>query len=81
MMKLPVIIEQLSLQNQIEQFINSNTMHGLTCMDSIIEFCSFNNIDVETAAAAILSNQNLVERLRIEAESLNFLEKQARLPI
>jgi hypothetical protein len=51
----------------------------LSYMDAIVWWCEKNEMEVETAAKLI--NGVIKERLRVEAEDLNYLEKPARLPL
>jgi len=51
----------------------------LTYMDAITWWCDENEFEIETAAKLI--NVNIKEKIRYEAEELNFLEKPNRLPI
>jgi len=52
---------------------------GISYMDAIVWWCENNEVEVE--AAAKLCNIVIREKIRYEAEELNFLEKPARLPI
>lgn len=51
----------------------------LSYMDAITWWCDKNEYEIETAAKLI--NTNIKEKLRFEAQELNFLEKSARLPV
>jgi hypothetical protein len=48
-------------------------------MDAIVWYCEKNEMEIEVAAK--LCNNVIKEKLRYEAEELNFLERPARLPI
>jgi hypothetical protein len=48
-------------------------------MDAVLYYCESNNMEPETAGSLI--NGKLKQRIREEAEVLNFLPKTARLPI
>lgn len=48
-------------------------------MDAIVWYCEKNEMEIEVAAK--LCNTVIKEKLRYEAEELNFLEKPARLPL
>lgn len=50
-------------------------------IDAVIYHCEKNGIDIETIASIIKTNENMKEKLRIEAEDLNILPRRARLPI
>lgn len=60
----------------IEETVKS---HRLSYMDAIVWWCEKNEIEIETAAK--LCNGVIKEKLRYEAQELNFLEKPNRLPI
>lgn len=62
---------------EIERLVST---YNLEYMDAVIHFCEKNNIEVETAASIIRSNLKIKSRLQLEAESLNFLPKSAKLP-
>lgn len=53
--------------------------HRLSYMDAIIWWCEQNEMEIETAAK--LCNGVIKEKLRYEAQELNFMEKPNRLPI
>lgn len=53
--------------------------HRLSYMDAIIWWCE--NYEMEIEVAAKLCNGVIKEKLRYEAQELNFLEKPNRLPI
>jgi hypothetical protein len=48
-------------------------------MDAIIWWCEKNEMEIEVAAK--LCNGVIKERLKYEAQELNYMEKTARLPI
>lgn len=48
-------------------------------MDAIVWWCEENQMEIETAAK--LLNSLIKDKIRVEAEDLNFLEKSARLPV
>lgn len=51
----------------------------LSYMDAIVWWCEQNEMEIETAAKLI--NGVIKEKIRVEAQDLNYLEKSARLPI
>jgi len=51
----------------------------LSYMDAIVWWCEKNEMEIEVAAK--LCNGVIKEKLRYEAEELNYLQKSARLPI
>lgn len=63
---------------EIESFVQQ---HHLSYIDSIVEYCEKNNIDVESVSKLI--SKPLKERIKCEAMELNFLKKttRAKLPL
>lgn len=51
----------------------------LSYIDAIVFWCEKNGTDIETAATLLSSG--LKEKIKVEAQDLNYLEKSARLPI
>ncbi len=51
----------------------------LSYMDAIVWWCEKNEMEVETAAKLI--NTIIKEKIKVEAQELNYLEKSAKLPI
>ena len=51
----------------------------LSYMDAILHYCDQNGMEPETAGGLI--NGKLKQKIREEAEELNFLPKTARLPV
>ena len=52
---------------------------SMTYMDSVLFYCEQNGMEPETAGG--LFNGKLKQKIREEAEELNFLPKTARLPV
>lgn len=50
-------------------------------MDAVIDYCGTHNLEIETIASLVKSNQTLKAKIQNEAEQLNFLPKTAKLPI
>lgn len=65
--KFSLIIEQTAREKR------------LNYMDAIVWWCEQNEMEIETAAKLI--NGVIKEKIRVEAQDLNYLEKSARLPI
>ena len=61
---------------KIEDIVADTSM---SYMDAVLYYCESNNMEPETAGSLI--NGKLKQRIREEAEELNFLPKTARLPI
>ena len=51
----------------------------LSYMDAIVWWCEKNEMEIEVAAKLV--SGVIKEKLRYEAQELNFMEKPARLPI
>lgn len=51
----------------------------LSYMDAIVWWCEKNEMEVETAAKLI--NGIIKEKIKVEAQELNYLEKSAKLPL
>ena len=52
---------------------------SMSYMDAVLFYCEKNGMEPETAGSLI--NGKLKQKIREEAEELNFLPKTARLPI
>jgi hypothetical protein len=50
-------------------------------IDAVVHWCDVNMVDVELAASLIKRDPNLLCEIQLDAESLNYLKKTARLPI
>ncbi len=57
------------------------TKHRLNYMDAVVFYCEKNEIEIETAASMIRSNQRIKSHIQIEGEELNYLPRTAKLPI
>lgn len=66
-----------SFTREIEKLV---VTYKLDYMDAVVHFCEKNNIEIETAASIIKSNLKIKSKLQLEAETLNFLPKSAKLP-
>ncbi len=61
---------------KIESIVKDTSM---SYMDAVLYYCESNKMEPETAGSLI--NGKLKQKIREEAEELNFLPKTARLPI
>ena len=61
---------------KIEDIVADTSM---SYMDAVLYYCESNNMEPETAGSLI--NGNLKQKIRDEAERLNFIPNTARLPI
>jgi|TARA_Y100000310_G_C20385549_1_gene670244 hypothetical protein len=62
--------------SEIENYVKEN---GGPYMDAVLEIAEQNNIEPEAAAKFL--TKPIIEKIRIEGESINMLPKGARLPI
>lgn len=70
-----IITKKFTTASEFSQFIEKEAIdkkQGL--MESIIDFCDKNDIDVE--AVAKLITRSLKDKLRLEAESLNLIKRK-----
>ena len=61
---------------KIEDIVNDTKM---SYMDSVLFYCEQNEMEPETAASLITGK--LKQKIREEAEDLNFIPKTAKLPV
>ena len=50
----------------------------MSYMDAIVYHAEKNGVEIESVAKLV--NENIREKLRVEAQNLNFIEKTSRLP-
>jgi len=62
--------------NTIEKIVKEKK---ITYMDAVIWYCEQNDIDLATVGPLI--SKNLKSKISIEAQDLNFLPKQGKLPV
>lgn len=67
--------------DMIEQIEKLHKDHGLSYFDATLAYCHKTGLDEELVGQIISQNPSLKEKIAIDAENLNFLEKQDRLPI
>ena len=53
----------------------------MECIDAVILWCERNKLEVEYAAVLVAKDPVIKSMIQIEAENLNFLKRNARLPI
>jgi len=51
----------------------------LTYMDACLEYCKDNNVEPESLGRLV--NKSLKQKIQVEAENLNFLQKSSSLPL
>jgi hypothetical protein len=54
---------------------------SMDCIDAVVHWCEINNHEVEYAADLIKHCPIILFDIQVEAENLNILKKNARLPI
>jgi hypothetical protein len=54
---------------------------GSTVMDSIMEYCEINSLEVEAIVPLIMENSKLLSIFREESEENNLIQRVSRLPI
>ena len=66
------------IEGMVKEMNGTSSIH-VTYMDAIVHYCSRNEIEIETAAKLL----NTVIKSKIEAEAidLNYLPKEAKLPL
>lgn len=52
----------------------------ITWMEAVIHYAEKKGVEIEAVAALISKNANLKEKIKEEAEGLNFLPKTTRIP-
>lgn len=65
----PLLIEQIVQEKKIDY------------MNAVLFYCEQNSIEIEFAGELIRRNPILRSKIQLEAENLNFLKRQSRLPI
>lgn len=73
---MPTEEEILEFSAKIEKH---SKQYNLSMMESIIDFCEKNEIEIETASSLI--SQNLKMKVREEAEELNLISRANTLPL
>lgn len=73
------MLELLTSQKFAMIIENTVKEKKLSYMDAIVWWCEKNEVEIEVVAK--LCNGVIKEKLRYEAQELNFMEKPARLPI
>ena len=52
---------------------------NVTYMDACLEYCKDNNVEPESLGRLV--NKALKQKIKVEAENLNFLKKSSTLPL
>jgi len=64
-----------NFSKEIEGIVKGTEM---SYMDAIVYHAEKNGVEIESVAKLV--NENIREKLRVEAQNLNFIEKTSRLP-
>ena len=70
------IMTTAKFSGMIEEFVRDK---GGPYMDAVVHYCERNDVDIETAAK--LLNSVIKSKIEAEAMDLNFLPKEAKLPL
>ncbi len=54
---------------------------GMGYMDSVIEWCSLKNIEIESMASVIANNSIIKAKIQLEAENLHFLPRSIKVSL
>jgi hypothetical protein len=54
---------------------------GASYLDAIVEWCESRGIEVEVGAELVAKSPLLLSRIQLEAEDINLLKKDGRLPL
>ena len=76
-----VVNKGLTVETFMKEIDSIMTSHGTTMLDAVLYYCEKNNIEPETAGAIIKSNLKFKSKVQADAEDLNFLPKQSKLPL
>jgi len=74
----------MTKHNKSSEFIESVTQMiegGSTVMDSVLEYCERNGLEIESVVPLVTKNAKLLSMLRDEAESVNSIVRVAHLPL
>jgi hypothetical protein len=75
------VMKLIDSRSFIETIEKSVRDRKLDYMDAVVEFCTKNGIEIETAALIIRANSGIKAKIQDEAEALNYMPKTAKLPI
>ena len=70
------LISSTKFVEDVEKLIVS---HKLNYIDAIVQYCTNNNIEIETIASIVKQNPKIKAELQSEYEDLNYLPKRAKL--
>lgn len=64
--------------SQIEELVNK---HDLDYIDACLLYCEQHDLEVELIGEMLKSNQFIRAKIQKEAENLNYIKKEQRLPL
>jgi hypothetical protein len=67
-----------NFRSDIYKMINDFDMDFI---DAVIHWCDVNKVEIEFAASLVKLDANILHEIQLDAESLNYLKKTARLPL
>jgi len=67
---------ELNIQNEVEKIIKKK---NCSYMEAVLQICEVHAVDPSYIAKHL--SKPIIEKIRAEAQSLNFLPKSSRLPI
>ena len=65
----------------VEQIEHIVWMEDISYMEAVISWCDRHGLEPETAASIIKKTPMIKEKVKAEAEALNYLPKENRLPL
>jgi predicted aldo/keto reductase-like oxidoreductase len=77
MNKIESQLNSEKIMNEISDMIQA----GIPYIDAIVEYCEKNSLEIEVAGEIIRRSPILKAKIYEEAEELNLVEKQVRLPV
>lgn len=73
-----IVLPSLTLYIDVDRHMKSS---NISYLDAMIHWCLENDIEIEHVASLLQSNNVAIAKLRCDAEKLNFLKKEIRVPI
>jgi hypothetical protein len=64
--------------SQIEELVQK---HELAYIDACLMYCEQNDFEIELIGEILKSNQFIKAKIQKEAENLNYIKKEQRLPL
>jgi len=74
-------IKSVKDPEQFHKEIESRVAQGMEYLEAIVSYCEDNGLEVESIVPLMRNGTVLRAKLQQEAESLNLIEKSAKLPI